>query len=134
VNERERGNGYSPLIRPPDLWGENLGAPQGLLSPNVEPAPDLSRTVEMASPSILANSTLGSNNVLGEATRNGTAQIRRGKIRHQTGPSARRDSRPTGSGVRSPARRFAHSHYRCIAPRSRSFTAFALAPARFSGQ
>src|SRR5580704_7978866 len=39
----------APLTR----WGENLGAPQGLLSPNVEPAPDLSRSVEMASPSIL---------------------------------------------------------------------------------
>src|SRR5258708_40293271 len=69
----------APLTR----WGENLGAPQKLLSPNVEPAPDLSRSVEMASPSILANPTLESNNFLGESHPHGTAQIRPGKIREQ---------------------------------------------------
>ncbi len=88
----------APLTR----WGENLGAPQGLLSPNVEPAPDLSRSVEMASPSILAKPTLESNNVLGEAIR--TARLKSGAERSgsKTGPSARRDFRSTGSGVHSP--------------------------------
>jgi hypothetical protein len=105
VNERERvAMGYShPWPGPLTWWGENLGAPQGLLSPKVEPAPDLSRSVEMASPSIFANPTLEFNHILGEAIR--TARLKSGAEKSGTKPDPRRAEilAPPGSGVRSPA-------------------------------